>query len=58
MITLVDNMDMFVMPEDFALELFRSIRWADGVYCPKCKSFEIQKRGQQSNSNRYSCRKM
>ena len=55
MITIVNNMDKFVMPEDFALALFRSIRWANGVYCPKCKSFTIQSRGEQNNSHRYSC---
>jgi transposase-like protein len=57
MITIVNNMDKFVMPENFALDIFRSVRWEDRVYCPKCKSFKIQHRGEQSGSNRYSCSK-
>ena len=55
MITIVNNMDKFVMPEDFALALFRSIRWPDGVYCPECKLFTVNCRGEQSDSKRYSC---
>jgi transposase-like protein len=55
MFNIASNMDKFLMPEHFALMIFRSVRWADGVYCPKCKSFKIQNRGQQSDSNRYSC---
>lgn len=27
------------------MDVFRSIRWADGVYCPHCKSFNISKKG-------------
>ncbi|MDR0911142.1 MAG: hypothetical protein LBM96_00900, partial [Methanobrevibacter sp.] len=23
------------------MNIFRSIRWANGVFCPKCKSFSI-----------------
>jgi transposase-like protein len=55
MFTIANNMDKFVMPEEFALKIFRSIRWADGVHCPECKSFKIHNRGQQSDSYRYSC---
>ncbi|MDR2967500.1 MAG: transposase [Methanobacteriaceae archaeon] len=52
---IVDNKDKFFLKEEDALRIFRSIRWADGVYCPKCKSFNIYNRGIQGNSNKYSC---
>lgn len=42
--------------ETFAMSVFRNIRWANGVYCPKCKSFEVKKRGKQGRVNRYSCK--
>jgi len=48
-------MDKFSLREEDALRIFRSVRWADGVYCPECKSFDIYSRGSQSNSHRYSC---
>jgi transposase-like protein len=44
-----------VPDEDFSMGVFRSIRWANGVYCPKCKSFKVKKRGKQGRVNRYSC---
>ena len=57
--TIVDNMDKFVIAEEDAIKILRSIRWADGVYCPKCKSFEhVVSRGKQGKfkkSNRYTC---
>jgi transposase-like protein len=54
--TIVDNLDQFVINEDYAMKIFWSVRWADGVYCPKCKSFEhIVKRGVRGKANRYSC---
>lgn len=53
--TILNCMDRMVLSEDEALEIFRGIRWADGVYCPKCKSFNINNRGKQGNSHRYSC---
>lgn len=43
------------MPGNLALVLFRSISWVDGVYCSKFKFFKVQNRGEQSESNRYSC---
>jgi len=58
--TIANNMDKFVINEKDAMKIFRSIRWVDGVYCPKCKSFEgIVSRGKQgkSNSNKYTCTK-
>ena len=36
---------------------FRKIRWAEGVYCPKCRSFHVEKRGPQGRIHRYQCKK-
>ena len=55
--TIADNMDKFAMDEDDALRIFRSIRWANGVYCPKCKSFHIHDKGVRGKSARYQCPK-
>ncbi|MDI6644202.1 MAG: transposase [Methanobacteriaceae archaeon] len=47
------------VPEDErALDVFRCIRWSDGVYCPECKSFEVYKRGylNKTRIKRYSCK--
>jgi len=52
-----DDNEKQIIPEKFVLKVFRSIRWADGVSCPKCKSLKIQSRGKQGESNRYSCMK-
>lgn len=45
-----------VPDENFAMGVFRNIRWANGVYCPKCKSFEVKKKGKQGRVNRYFCK--
>ena len=29
-----------VTDDEQAIKIFRCIRWASGIYCPKCKSFE------------------
>ena len=51
-------MDKFVIDEKDAMKIFRSVRWADGVYCPECKSFDhIISRGTQGKSQRYTCTK-
>ncbi|OWT33630.1 hypothetical protein BGI41_01340 [Methanobrevibacter sp. 87.7] len=48
--------------ESFFMDIFRSIRWADGVYCPKCKSFDVYKKGFLKKSNykgiirKYTCK--
>jgi len=42
--------------DERATKIFRCIRWANGVYCPKCKSFEINNRGTYGNLNRYTCK--
>lgn len=41
-----------------ALEVFRCIRWANGVFCPKCKSFDIVMAGggTKGKVNRYICK--
>ncbi len=31
--------------ETLFMDIFRSIRWANGVYCPRCKSFNVNKKG-------------
>jgi transposase-like protein len=53
--TIVNNMDKFVMDEDYALRLFKGIRWVNGVYCPKCKSFHVHSKGSRGSSTRYQC---
>jgi len=32
-------LELFIPDEEKALNIFRCIRWADGVYCPECKIF-------------------
>ena len=34
-----DELD--VSDDTQSIEIFRCIRWANGVYCPECKSFDI-----------------
>jgi len=41
--------------EQHSIELFRQIRWSEGVYCPKCHSFDTEKRGKQGRIQRYQC---
>ncbi|AMK16152.1 helix-turn-helix domain-containing protein [Methanobrevibacter olleyae] len=49
--------------ETLFMDIFRSIRWADGVYCPKCKSFDVYKKGFLKKSDykgkirKYTCKK-
>ena len=47
-----------VADDEQAIEFFRCIRWANGVYCPKCRSFEIIMAGGGGNGkfNRYICK--
>jgi len=33
--------------EDYSINFFRKVRWAEGIYCPKCKSSHAEKRGPQ-----------
>ena len=59
MCTIVNNMDKFVIDEEHAMKIFRHIKWTNGVYCPKCKSFDVYNRGEQKEKNKrpnkYSC---
>lgn len=34
-------LDLFIPDEDKAMDIFKRIRWANGLYCPDCKSFKI-----------------
>jgi len=46
---------LLIPDEKGSIEVFRRIRWADGVYCPKCKSLNIYNRGVKGRTRRYSC---
>jgi DNA-directed RNA polymerase subunit RPC12/RpoP len=38
------------------MKIFRNVKWADGVYCPRCKSFKhIVNRWSQGKTKKYSC---
>ena len=52
----IPNPDLEVPDEKVAMAFFRSIRWVNGVYCPKCKSYNINNRGIQGRTRRYSCK--
>ena len=52
----IPNPDIEVPDEKLAMAFFRSIRWVNGVYCPKCKSYNINNRGIQGRTRRYSCK--
>ena len=52
----IPNPDIEVPDEQVAMAFFRSIRWVNGVYCPKCKSYNINNRGIQGRTRRYSCK--
>ena len=38
------------------MAFFRSVRWVNGVYCPKCKSYNVNNRGNQGRTRRYVCK--
>ena len=50
------NPNIKIPDEKVAMAFFRSIRWVNGVYCPKCHSYNINNRGQQGRVRRYSCK--
>ncbi|MCQ2978111.1 MAG: transposase [archaeon] len=50
------NLDVEIPDDKIAMAFFRSIRWINGVYCPKCGSYNINNRGQQGRVKRYSCK--
>lgn len=37
------------------LKIFRSIRWTNRVYCPRCNSFHVHSKGVWGKSTRYQC---
>ena len=49
--------ELFIPDEKRALEVFRKIRWSNGVYCPKCGSSHVHKRGfvGKTEIRRYLC---
>jgi transposase-like protein len=49
--------DCTIPDEEYSINFFRKIRWAEGVYCPKCMSFHVEKRGPQGRIHRYQCKK-
>ena len=49
----IPNPDIEVPDEKVAMAFFRSIRWVNGVYCP---SYNINNRGIQGRTRRYSCK--
>ncbi|MDR2624069.1 MAG: transposase [Methanobrevibacter sp.] len=51
-----NNIKRFVISENEALDIFRSVHWSSGIYCPICGSFKIYNRGDRSNKRRYSCK--
>lgn len=42
--------------ENYSINLFRKIHWSDGIFCPECHSFHIEKRGPQGRIHRYQCK--
>ena len=54
---------LFVPDDGTSIEFLRDLRWEDGVYCPRCRSFKITKQGRQgktrrqSQIRRYKCKK-
>lgn len=49
-------LDLCIPDEDRSMDVFRQIRWADGVHCPHCSSKSIYNRGFQGKTKRYSCK--
>jgi len=42
--------DLYIHNDERAMEIFRRIRWSNGLYCPKCNSLSIQKHGFQGKT--------
>ncbi|KZX16415.1 transposase [Methanobrevibacter curvatus] len=51
-----ESINLNLPNEEHSIELFRKIRWSEGVYCPKCHSFHVEKRGPQGRIHRYQCK--
>ena len=50
------NPNVEIPDDQVAMAFFRSVRWVNGVYCPKCKSYNINNRGNQGRTRRYVCK--
>ena len=50
------NPNVEIPDDQVAMAFFRSVRWVNGVYCPKCKSYNINNRGNQGRTRRYTCK--
>ena len=53
------SMNVFIPDEERVLNIFRSIRWVNGLYCPKRGSKNVVKYGfvRKTPLRRYICRK-
>ena len=49
-------MNVEIPDDQVAMAFFRSVRWVNGVYCPKCKSYNVNSRGNQGRTRRYVCK--
>lgn len=45
----------FNFDDERAINVFKCIRWPDGVFCPECNSDDIYKKGKRSEKQRYRC---
>lgn len=52
----ISNPNIEMPDEKLAIAIFRSVRWVHGVYCPQCKSYNINNRGMQGRVRRYTCK--
>jgi transposase-like protein len=52
------GLKLLVPDDEKVLNIFKGIRWADGVYCPKCCSKNVVKYGfvHKTPQRRYLCR--
>ena len=50
------NPNIEIPDDQVAMAFFRSVRWVNGVYCPKCKSYKVNNRGSQGRTRRYVCK--
>ena len=43
---------LLIPNDEAAIEFIRQLRWVDGIYCPRCRSFKITKQGTQGKTQR------
>ena len=48
-------LDLFIPDEKRSMNIVRSTKWANGVYCPLYHSFIIENCGSQGKNRRYLC---